>query len=66
MPEGSFAYGSLGIGAYLYIVMLIVNFAIDIAVYKQGIEIHHKQCYVGGIPIEEYLRCSIRAFPMRR
>ncbi len=54
MPEGSFAYGSLGIGTFVYIALLILNFAIDIAVYKQGIEIHHKQCYVGGIPIEEY------------
>lgn len=54
MPEGSFAYGSLGIGTYLYIALLIVNFAVDIAVFKQGIEINHKQCYVGGIPIEEY------------
>lgn len=54
MPEGSFAYGSLGIGTYLYIALLIVNFAVDIAVFKQGIEVHHKQCYVGGIPIEEY------------
>lgn len=54
MPEGSFAYGSLGIGTYLYIALLIVNFAVDIAVFKQGIEITHKQCYVGGIPIEEY------------
>ena len=63
MPEGSFAYGSLGIGAYLYIVMLIVNFAIDIAVYKQGIEIHHKQCYVGGIPIEEYFEMLDKGVP---
>ena len=51
------------IGAYLYIVMLIVNFAIDIAVYKQGIEIHHKQCYVGGIPIEEYFEMLDKGVP---
>lgn len=54
MPENSFASGTVGIGAYLYIVLVIVNFAVDIAVFKQGIEVKHKQCYVGGIPIEEY------------
>lgn len=54
MPENSFAAGTVGAGAYLYIVLVIVNFAVDIAVFKQGIEVKHKQCYVGGIPIEEY------------
>ncbi len=54
MPENSFASGTVGIGSYLYIVLVIVNFAVDIAVFKQGIEVKHKQCYVGGIPIEEY------------
>ena len=45
---------SLAIGAYLYILLQIVNAAVDIAVLKQGIPVTHKQCYVGGIPIEEY------------
>lgn len=63
MPEGSFAYGSLGIGTFVYIALLIVNFAVDIAVFKQGIEIHHKQCYVGGIPIEEYFEMVEKGTP---
>lgn len=45
---------SVSIGGWLYLLMQIINFVIDYLVFKQGIEIHHKQCYVGGIPIEEY------------
>lgn len=53
--EGSFALvGTVGIGAYLYLLLQIVNVMIDVLTLVQGIEIHHKQCYVGGIPIEEY------------
>ena len=33
-----------------------MNLAIDIAIYKKGIEINHAQCFVGGIPIEEYFK----------
>lgn len=53
-PETSCAHGSLSIGTFLYIALFIVNFVLEIIIYKKGIEIHHKQCYVGGIPIEEY------------
>lgn len=45
---------SLGIGAILYVALQIVNVAIDIIFFKKGFEIKHQQCYVGGIPIEEY------------
>lgn len=55
-PAGSFASGTLGVGTYLYIALFILNFVIEIIIYKKGIEIHHKQCYVGGIPIEEYFK----------
>lgn len=53
-PTGSCGYGSLSVGTFLYIALFIVNFVLEIIIYKKGIEIHHKQCYVGGIPIEEY------------
>ncbi len=40
----------------VYILLLIVNFGVDIAVFKQGIEIKYEDCVVGGIPIEEYFK----------
>jgi len=54
MAGGDIISGSLGIGAYLYIVLQLVNVGIDLYVTYKGMEIKHKQCYVGGIPIEEY------------
>lgn len=54
IPENSFVSGSLGIGAFLYLVLVILNFVVDILVFRENIEIKHAQCFVGGIPIEEY------------
>ncbi len=46
--------GTLGIGAWLYLLLQAINVIVDIYILIKGIEINHKQCYVGGIPIEEY------------
>lgn len=56
IPENPVISGSLGIGAYLYVVLVIMNFVIDILCFKQNVEVKHAQCYVGGIPIEEYFK----------
>ncbi len=52
--KGDMVSAKLGIGALLYIVLQIVNVVVDVMTFKKGIEIKHAQCYVGGIPIEEY------------
>lgn len=54
MPDGGAVSGTLGIGAYLYIALQIANVVVDLLTFKKGIPVNHKQCYVGGIPIEEY------------
>ncbi len=56
MPKNSFASGTLGIGSLIYVLLTVLNFVTDILVYRENIEIKHAQCYVGGIPIEEYFR----------
>ena len=48
--------GSLKFGAFVFIASLVLSAAIDIACLIQGIEVKHKQCYVGAIPIEEYFK----------
>lgn len=63
LPSSSFAHGTLGIGTFLYIILFAVNFAVEILIYKKGIEITHKQCYVGGIPIEEYFEMLENGVP---
>lgn len=54
MPGGGIVDGTLHIGGYLYVLLQLVNVIIDFKVLKDGIPVNHKQCYVGGIPIEEY------------
>lgn len=64
LPAGEFAVAAApGLGAWLYLALLIASFAIDILVFRQGIEIKHKQCYVGAIPIEEYFDMLERKVP---
>lgn len=42
------------VGLPIYVVTLIALLVINIIIAKVGVPVHHKQCYVGGIPIEEY------------
>ena len=60
---GTFAAVRAGWGSALYLGLSFVNLIIDALVFKQGIEINHKQCYVGGIPIEEYFEMQKNGVP---
>ena len=51
-PE--FVTGSVQYGAYVYIGTLVLLLAINIIIAKQGVAVKYKQCYVGGIPAEEF------------
>lgn len=61
--NGGFASAAPMIGAYIYLLLTGVNFLIEVLVFRQGIEITHKQCYVGGIPIEEYFKMKEKGIP---
>ncbi len=63
LPNGAFTAASLDYGAYLYLLLTAVNAALEILTFKQGIEIKHKQCYVGAIPIEEYFEMQKNGVP---
>ncbi len=63
IPETGMISGSIGLGTILYIVLQIVNVVIDFLTLKQGIEVKHKQAYVGGIPIEEYFEMIEKDMP---
>lgn len=62
-PNGAFAAVEPGYGAYLYLLLNAVNLVIEILVFRQGIKIAHKQCFVGGIPIEEYFEMQKNGVP---
>lgn len=51
-PE--FISGSIGFGIFAYIAALVALLVINIVIAKKGINVKYKQCYVGGIPAEEY------------
>ena len=63
IPENRVLGGSLGVGAYLYVVLVAVNFVVDILFFRKKLEIKHAQCYVGGIPIEEYFGMVEKGVP---
>lgn len=63
MQQASFASVRSGWGTALYLGLSCVNLLFDVLVFKLGIEVKHKQCYVGGIPIEEYFEMQRKGVP---
>ncbi len=46
--------GSIGIGAFVYLLTLVLLLAINIIIALRKDEVKYKQCYIGGIKAEEY------------
>lgn len=64
ISSNSFIDAKLGIGAFLFLALMLANSAVDITVlFFKPITITHKQCYVGGIPIEEYFEMQKKGIP---
>lgn len=51
-PE--FFSGSLSFGIFAYIASLVILLALNIYLTINKVEVKYKQCYIGGIPIEEF------------
>ncbi len=51
-PE--FVSSSIGFGIFVYIASLVALLVINIVIAKKGVDIKYKQCFVGGLPAEEY------------
>lgn len=56
VPENPYFSIDFVIAPFVYLLLLGVNFGIDIAIFKQGIEVKYENCVVGGIPIDEYFK----------
>lgn len=52
--EGFVKGASVQWGAYVYIAALVLLLGINIVLAVKGIDVKYKQCFVGGIPAEEY------------
>ena len=46
--------GKIGVGIFVYIAALIALLVLNIVIAKKGTPVKYKQCYVGGIPADEY------------
>ncbi len=49
-----FISGKIGFGIFVYIAAIALLLAINIIIAVKGVEVKYKQCFVGGIPAEEY------------
>ncbi len=49
-----FISGKIGFGIFVYIGALALLLAINIIIAVKGVNVKYKQCFVGGIPAEEY------------
>ncbi len=49
-----FTAAKLFIGAFVYVALLIWIFALNVFIYKKGIDIKYTPCLIGGLPKEEY------------
>ena len=56
IPENPYFEINFIIAPIVYFALLVVSFAIDIAVFKQGIEVKYEECFIGGIPSSEYFK----------
>ena len=56
IPENPYFNIDFVLAPFVYLLLLGVNFGVDIAIFKQGIEVKYENCVVGGIPIEEYFK----------
>ncbi len=56
IPQNPYFNVGIILAPIVYFILLCVNFGVDIAIYKKGMQINHAPCFVGGIPIEEYFK----------
>lgn len=63
IPENPYFSINFVIAPIVYFVLLVVNFIVDIAIFKKGINVKHAPCFVGGIPIEEYFQMIENGVP---
>lgn len=56
VPESPYFSVDYIMAPLVYFLLLSLNFGVDIAVFKNGIEVKHAPCVVDGIPIEEYFK----------
>lgn len=60
---GGYLSGKIGVGIFVYIGMLLVLLGVNIVLAVKGTPVKYKQCFVGGIPAEEYFELVEKGTP---
>lgn len=61
-----FFSGKIGAGIFVYVAALVLLLGINIVIAFKGVDVKYKQCYVGGIPYEEYLELVNNGTPKEK
>lgn len=68
LEDGSIASAdikaSAGIGEFVFIILLFVQLANNARIRKKGFEVKYTQCYIGGLPSEEYFGYVEQGMPL--
>ena len=57
---------AVGFGAFIYLGLLAVSFAMDIICVVKGIPVKYKECFVGNIPADKYFQLVEDGVPLER
>ncbi len=69
IPENPYFEINTIIAPIIYIILLAISFVVDIIVFKHGIEVKYEECFIGGIPVEEYFemqKCGVSQEEIRQ
>lgn len=61
-PNG-YLSGKIGVGIFVYIAALVALLVLNVVIAKKGTPVKYKQCFVGGIPAEEYFELVEKGTP---
>ena len=57
---------AVGFGAFIYLGLILVSFAMDIVCIVKGIPVKYKECFVGNIPADEYFKLVEEGVPLEQ
>ncbi|MBQ7541290.1 MAG: hypothetical protein IJT44_03250 [Clostridia bacterium] len=57
---------AVGFGAFIYLGLILVSFAMDIVCVVKGIPVKYKECFVGNIPADKYFQLVEEGVPLEQ
>ncbi|MBQ7545602.1 MAG: hypothetical protein IJT41_01375 [Clostridia bacterium] len=57
---------AVGFGAFVYLGLILLSFAMDILCIVKGVPIKYKECFVGNIPADKYFQLVEEGVPLEQ